>query len=70
MLKNILSQKILSKPDIIQLYKDRKYEKAWIISNSEDRPTEEECLSYLNNEKFDVLRVEYIWNSRDDNNRF
>jgi hypothetical protein len=69
-LKETLSKVITSKPDILQFAKDRKYEEAWIIPHSKQRPSEDEITSYLQKEKFETVIVEYIWNSADDNNRF
>jgi len=64
-------QKILTtSPDVIQFAKDRKYEAAWIISACDDRPTQLDIKNYLAKEKFELLIVEYIWNSTDDDKRF
>lgn len=70
MLKDKLTKIITSKPDVIQFAKDRKYEEAWIVPLSKGKPTDEEINKYLSKEKFEVIIVEYIWNSTDDNNRF
>lgn len=69
-LKEKLSKIIISKPDVIQFAKDRKYEEAWIINLSKLRPSERQIKKYLNKEKFETIIVEYIWNSRDNDNRF
>jgi hypothetical protein len=69
-LKEILSDAITSKPDVIQFAKDRKYENSWIVFLSQSRPTEKTIIDYLQADKFETLIVEYIWNSQDDNNRF
>lgn len=65
-----LNEKIKSNPDIIQFAKDRRYEESWIIPINHSRPTEKEINDYLQKEKFEIIIVEYIWNSQDDNNRF
>jgi len=70
MLKAKLINIITSKPDIIQFAKDRKYEEAWIIPLSQTMPKDQEINNYLTKEKFEVMIVEYIWNSKDDDNRF
>jgi len=70
MLKDKLAKKITSKPDVIQFAKDRKFEGAWIIPLSQNKPTKDEVDDYLSKEKFEVIIVEYIWNSTDDDNRF
>lgn len=70
MLRDRLLKIITSKPDLIQFAKDRKYEKAWVIPLNKKKPTEKEINNYLNKDKFDLLIVEYIWNSKDDDNRF
>ncbi len=70
MLKYLLAKIITTKPDIIQFVKDRKYERSWIIPLLQNKPTEKEIDNYLVKEKFGVIIVEYIWNSKDDNNRF
>ena len=70
MLRNKLSEIITVSPDVIQFAKDRKYEEAWIISKSENRPSELDINNYLNKESFEILIVEYIWNSNDNENRF
>jgi len=64
-----LSKHIITKPDIIQFTKDRKYEEAWIIPFSSPHPTVEEIKTYLK-DTFTTIIVEYIWNSKDDKNRF
>lgn len=69
-LKEKLAEIITSNPDVIQFAKDRKYEEAWIINLSEIRPSDEKIKEYLNKEKFEAIIVEYIWNSKDDDNRF
>ncbi len=69
-LKSLLSEVITAKPDVIQFAKDRKYEDAWIISVASARPTVDEIAVYLNKEAFEILIVEYIWNSTDDDKRF
>jgi hypothetical protein len=69
-LKGRLAQYITTPPDIVQFAKDRKYEEAWIIRSSAPRPSDEERRKYLRKEKFDVLIVEYVWNSEDDDRRF
>lgn len=69
-LKEILSSVITSSPDVIQFAKDRKYEESWIISLTQLRPSEKDVEAYLQKDKFETVIVEYIWNSKDDNNRF
>jgi hypothetical protein len=68
--KEILSEVISTKPDVLQFAKDRKYEEAWIINLHELPPSQKEIVEYVNKEKFETLIVEYIWNSKDDDNRF
>jgi len=68
--KKILSEIIISKPDILQFAKDRKYEESWIIPLSNKRPSERDINSYLQRDVFQTIIVEYVWNSQDDNNRF
>jgi len=70
MLKEKLAQIITTAPDIMQFAKDRKYEEAWIIKSSAARPSNDECRKYLGREKFEVLIVEYVWNSENDDKRF
>lgn len=70
MLKNKLTQVITSKPDVIQFAKDRKYEESWIISLEDKRPEEKEINDYLTKDKFELLIVEYIWNSNNNDKRF
>ncbi|KKP87041.1 MAG: hypothetical protein UR89_C0008G0013 [Candidatus Roizmanbacteria bacterium GW2011_GWA2_35_8] len=70
MLKDKLSKIITLKPDIMQFAKDRKYEESWILPIENLKPTDEIIDNYLSKEKFETLIVEYIWNSKDDNNRF
>jgi len=69
-LKDELAKIIVSRPDILQFAKDRKYEEAWTILLDQARPTAKEISEYLSKEKFGILIVEYIWNSNDDDNRF
>ena len=69
-LKERLAKFITTSPDIVQFAKDKKYEEAWIIKSSAARPSTEECMKYLNKEKFELLIVEYVWNSQDDDKRF
>jgi hypothetical protein len=68
--KERLAQFITNPPDVVQFAKDRKYEEAWIVKSSTPRPSDEECRKYLQKGKFDVLIVEYVWNSEDDDRRF
>jgi hypothetical protein len=70
MFKKNLSQTITSPPDTIQFAKDRKFEESWIIPRSEIRPNDDKVEAYINKEPFELLIVEFIWNSADDNNRF
>ena len=70
MLKDLLIEKIISKPDIIQFAKDRKYEESWIIPIDLNKPTDIEIDRYLAEGIYKTLIVEYIWNSQDDENRF
>lgn len=69
-LRELLSNTITSKPEVIQFTKDRRFEEAWITPLSRPRPTNEEIDLYLSKEKFEVLIVEYIWNQDDDDSRF
>jgi hypothetical protein len=69
-LKAGLAEHIRTAPDILQFAKDRNYEKAWIIKSPEARPSTAAIEKYLAREKFEVLIVEYVWNSDDDDNRF
>jgi len=69
-LKNVLEKIILTKPDILQFAKDRKYEEAWIVNLNEQKPSEQQIKNYLGKEKFETIIVEYIWNSKDDDSRF
>jgi len=70
MLKNTLSKIIISRPDTIQFAKDRKYEESLIIPRSSVKPTDEDIDDYIQKEQFELLIVEYIWNSTDDDSRF
>ena len=70
MLRDKLSKIITSYPDIMQFAKDRKYEESWILPIENLKPTDEIIDNYLSKEKFETLIVEYIWNSKDDSNRF
>ncbi|MBP9758852.1 hypothetical protein KBD45_04085 [Candidatus Dojkabacteria bacterium] len=70
LLKNFLSQNITTKPDVIQFAKDRKFEEAWIIPFDNVVPTEEIINQYLAKEPYQVLIVEYIWDSKRDEKRF
>jgi hypothetical protein len=69
-LKEKLAHLIRTSPDTLQFAKDRKYEEAWIIRQSVTRPSAAEYKAYLDETKFDVLIVEYVWNSEDDDKRF
>lgn len=69
-IKSKLQEIIVTRPDVIQFAKDRKYEEAWIIDLSNPQPTESQIKQYLEREKFNIIIVEYIWNSKDDDNRF
>jgi len=69
-LKERLAPFITTAPDIVQFAKDRKFEEAWIISRSAPRPSDEDCREYLQKEKFELLIVEYVWNSGEDDRRF
>lgn len=69
-LKEKLARIINSKPDVLQFAKDRKYEESWIIPLSEKKPSEEEIDTYLTKNQFELLIVEFIWNSKDDDKRF
>lgn len=70
MLLSNLTKVIVSKPDIIQFAKDRKYEEAWIIPLESSKPSEQDISAYLNKNNYELLIVEYIWNSKIDNQRF
>ena len=69
-IKDVISQMVTSKPDVIQFAKDRKFEESWIITLVSTKPTEQDINNYLLKEKFEILIVEYVWNSNDDNKRF
>ena len=69
-LKARLAQIVTTPPDVVQFSKDKKYEEAWIIKSSSARPSDDQRKRYLDKEKFEVLIVEYVWNSEDDDNRF
>lgn len=69
-LASLLAESIISKPDIIQFAKDRKYEEAWIIPLSGGRPSQQQIADYLAKGDYQLLIVEYIWNSQIDNQRF
>jgi hypothetical protein len=69
-LKERLAPFITTAPDVVQFAKDRKFEEAWIIRSPTSRPSSEECRRYLQKERFDVLILEYVWNSEDDDRRF
>jgi len=69
-LKEKLAHFITTPPDTVQFAKDKKYEEAWIIKSSAARPSIDDCRKYLDKEKFEVLIVEYVWNSDDDEKRF
>lgn len=70
MLKDTLAKIITTKPDTLQFAKDRKFEEAWIIPASQPRPSIQEIDSYLQKEEFQTVIVEYMWNSKNDNERF
>jgi hypothetical protein len=69
-LKKSLAQIITTPPDVVQFSKDKKYEEAWIIKSSSARPSADQWKRYIDKERFEVLIVEYVWNSEDDDNRF
>ncbi len=69
-LKERLTPFITTAPDIVQFTKDKKYEEAWIIRSSGPRPSDKDCREYLEKEKFEVLILEYVWNSKEDDKRF
>jgi hypothetical protein len=69
-LKERLAHFITTSPDTVQFAKDRKFEEAWIIRSSAPRPSSEECRKYLQKERFELLILEYVWNSEDDDRRF
>jgi hypothetical protein len=69
-LKEKLAPFITTAPDIVQFAKDRKFEEAWIIKRSASRPSDEDCRKYLQKENFQVLILEYVWNSGEDDRRF
>ena len=69
-LRKILSEIIISKPDILQFAKDGKYEECWIIPLTQSKPSGKKIKDYLQKDKFKTLIVEYIWNSCDDSHRF
>ena len=69
-LNSILAKSIHSRPDVIQFAKDRKYEEAWIISLSQARPSQQRVDEYLKSDNYELLIVEYIWNSKIDGERF
>ncbi len=69
-LEETLAHFITTPPDIVQFTKDKKYEEAWIIKSAAARPSIDDCRKYLDKEKFEVLIVEYVWNSDDDEKRF
>lgn len=70
MLLDKLAKIITISPDIIQFAKDRKFEEAWTIPLSGNRPDDTLINEYLKKDKFEVIIVEYVWNSIDDNKRF
>jgi hypothetical protein len=70
LLKERLAQFITTTPDMVLFTKDRKYEEAWIIRSSAPRPSGEACRKYLQEKQFEVLILEYVWNSEDDSRRF
>jgi hypothetical protein len=69
MLKEKLARIITTSPDVVQFSKDRKYEEAWIIKSSSARPLADEWKRYIDRD-IDMLIVEYVWNSEDDDKRF
>src|SRR3989339_246681 len=69
-LKKVLGEIIVSKPDILQFAKDRKFEESWIIPLSKPRPSGKDISAYLQKDTFQTIIVEYVWNSSDDDNRF
>jgi len=69
-LKEVLRNVILTKPNILQFAKDRKYEESWIIPLTKIKPSEKEINDYLTKDKFKLLIAEFIWNSEDDDRRF
>jgi hypothetical protein len=69
-LPDIFIPHLQNPPDTLQFAKDRKYEESWIIYRNESRPTNEEIGSYIHRDDYDLIIVEYIWNLKDDDNRF
>jgi hypothetical protein len=55
---------------VIQFAKDGKYEQSWIISLINKHPNLNDIESYLSNEPYENLIVEYIWNPEVDANRY
>lgn len=69
-LKALLEKHLHASPDVIQFAKDRKYEEAWIIPLESGKPSTQDVDDYLNKDNYDLLIVEYIWNSKIDDRRF
>ncbi len=69
-LLDILAPHLRNLPDTLQFAKDRKYEESWIISHNESPPSNKRIASYLDQNNYNLIIVEYIWNSKDDDKRF
>jgi len=67
--QEVLEKYIKTAPDTIQFAKDRKYEEAWIINKVDSHPTQQDIVTYLDDE-YETLIVEYMWNSDDTDNVF
>lgn len=61
---------IQSPAQIIQFAKDGKYEEAWIINLSDQKPNRSTIVAYTQASDFEELIVEYIWNPSDDARRY
>lgn len=69
-IKTKISSLISTSPDLIQFAKDRKFEESWIIPFTKEKPTLEEVEKYIHKDCYQILIVEYIWNSAIDKERF
>lgn len=65
-----LSAQITTSASVIQFAKDGKYEESWIINRDEDKPKTQEIKRYVDQDKYERLIVEFIWNPDDDSQRY
>ncbi|MBU1110159.1 hypothetical protein KKB83_00890 [Patescibacteria group bacterium] len=67
---NLLTSQITEPARIIQFAKDGKYEEAWIINLSQNRPVAEEVEHYIDEGNYKELIVEYIWKPDVNDSRY